>query len=61
MAELVRSLRLATGYTLAHTGKGSVKLANGMLNGTIRPDIFVSADAEVNRLLMGAVNGDRVR
>jgi predicted RNA-binding protein associated with RNAse of E/G family len=34
-----------------------VQLANQIRSGQIHPDVFMSADAEVNQVLMGRENG----
>jgi molybdate/tungstate transport system substrate-binding protein len=51
----------ASGYPFEHTGGPSVGLANRIRSGEITPDVYLSADAEVNQVLMGADKGDHVR
>src|SRR5262249_36503478 len=51
----------ATGYRCEHLRGPSGVLAEQMKRGEIEPDVFVSADAETNLILMGAENGDLVR
>lgn len=49
-----------TGYTYEGEGKGSTALANE-IKGKLRfPDVFISADAAVDKSLMGAANGNYV-
>jgi molybdate/tungstate transport system substrate-binding protein len=50
----------ATGYTFQGEGKGSVALANEIKGHLRTPDVFISADPNVNKLLMGAANGNYV-
>jgi molybdate/tungstate transport system substrate-binding protein len=50
----------ATGYTYQGEGKGSVALANEIKDHLRTPDVFISADPNVNKLLMGASNGNFV-
>jgi molybdate transport system substrate-binding protein len=51
----------ATGVPFAHTSGPSVGLANQIRAGQIQPDVFLSADAEVNNVLLGDANGNRAR
>jgi len=46
-----------TGFPLTNISGPSVKLANQIRSGQIQPDVFMSADAEVNQILMGGENG----
>jgi molybdate/tungstate transport system substrate-binding protein len=51
----------ATGYKYLGEAEGSVLGAN-MIKGKLRaPDVFISADPNVNHVLMGAENGNLVR
>lgn len=51
-----------TGYRLTNVPGPSVGLANQIRQGEIVPDVFMTADAEVNdEVLIGAANGDHVR
>jgi ABC-type molybdate transport system substrate-binding protein len=47
----------ATGFPLRNIGGPSVELANQIRSEQIQPDVFMSADAEVNQVLMGRENG----
>jgi molybdate/tungstate transport system substrate-binding protein len=50
----------AAGFRFLGEGKGSLALANE-IKGKIRtPDVFISADVSVNKVLQGAANGDYV-
>jgi molybdate/tungstate transport system substrate-binding protein len=51
----------ATGYQYTGEAKGSVMSANLIKERLRNPDVFVSADPDVNRLLMGTENGNLVR
>ena len=57
-AEIGPGFTAATRFPLRHIGGPSVELANRIRTGHIRPDVFLSADAEVNRLLMGEEHGE---
>lgn len=46
-----------TGVPVSSVGGPSVDLANQIRNGQIQADVFMSADAEVNHVLMGRENG----
>lgn len=59
--DLAPAFTRATGYSVVLTSGHAVALANTIRSGTGRPDVFMSADAEVNTLLMGPSNGERVR
>jgi molybdate/tungstate transport system substrate-binding protein len=50
----------ATGYPYEGEGKGSTALANEIKGHLRTPDIFISADANVDKGLMGASNGNYV-
>lgn len=51
-----------TGILVQNVGGASVDLANEIRSGRIRPDVFISADAEViDQLLLGPENGDAAR
>ena len=50
----------ATGYPFEGEGKGSTALANEIKGHLRTPDIFISADANVDKSLMGASNGNYV-
>ena len=47
----------ATGFPVTNISGPSVGLANQIRSGQIHPDVFMSADAEVNQVLMGRENG----
>jgi molybdate/tungstate transport system substrate-binding protein len=51
----------ATGYKYLGEAKGSLLSANLIKEKLRSPDVFISADPNVNRLLMGAENGNLVR
>lgn len=51
----------STGCKVARRAGPAVGLANLMLDGSLAPDVYMSADGETNRLLMGEEGGDRVR
>ena len=46
-----------TGFPLTNISGPSVQLANQIRSGQIQPDVFMSADAEVNQVLMERENG----
>jgi len=50
----------ATGYGYEGEGKGSTALANEIKGKLRTPDIFISADAAVDKSLMGTSNGNYV-
>jgi len=50
-----------TGYTWINIAGPAVGLANQIRSGAIAPDVYLSADAEVNQVLMGPQHGDKVR
>jgi molybdate/tungstate transport system substrate-binding protein len=51
-----------TGISVQNVGGASVDLANEIRSGRIRPDVFMSADAEViDQVLLGPANGDAAR
>src|SRR6516165_9921410 len=51
----------ATGYTLDVTRQSSVLLANRIASGELKPDVYISSDANVMELVMGPANNDRAR
>jgi molybdate/tungstate transport system substrate-binding protein len=51
----------ATGYQYTGEAKGSLMSANLIKERLRNPDVFISADPDVNRLLMGSENGRLVR
>jgi molybdate/tungstate transport system substrate-binding protein len=51
----------ATGYALDVTRQSSVLLANRIASGELTPDVYISSDANVMELVMGAANNDRAR
>jgi molybdate/tungstate transport system substrate-binding protein len=51
----------ATGYKYLGEAKGSLMSANLIKEKLRTPDVFISADPDVNHLLMGAENGNLVR
>jgi ABC-type molybdate transport system substrate-binding protein len=54
------ALENVTGYTFQGEGKGSIALANLIKAKVRQPDVFVSADVSVNKILQGPANGDYV-
>jgi molybdate/tungstate transport system substrate-binding protein len=50
----------ATGYHFEGQAGGSIALANAIKDRLRTPDVFISVDPKVNRLLMGAANGNYV-
>ena len=48
----------ATGFPVTNISGPSVDLANQIRSRQIQPDVFMSADAEVNHVLMGRENGE---
>src|SRR5215470_1274682 len=51
----------ATGYRLDITRQSSVLLANRIAAGDLKPDVYISSDANVMELVMGLDNNDRAR
>jgi molybdate/tungstate transport system substrate-binding protein len=49
----------ATGYNLDVTRAPSVALANRIAAGELKPDVYISSDANVMKLVMGPANNDR--
>ena len=49
----------ATGYNLDVTRAPSVALANRITAGELKPDVYISSDANVMELVMGPANNDR--
>ena len=43
----------ATGYTLDVTRQSSVLLANRIVSGELKPDVYISSDANIVELVMG--------
>jgi molybdate/tungstate transport system substrate-binding protein len=51
----------ATGFTLDVTRQSSVLLANRIVSGELKPDVYISSDANVMELVMGPANNGRAR
>jgi len=51
----------ATGYPVELTRAPSVQLANRIVKGELKPDVYLNSDASVMELLMGPANNDRSR
>jgi molybdate/tungstate transport system substrate-binding protein len=51
----------AIGCTLDITRQPSVALANRTVTGGLKPDVYISSDANVMELVMGPANNDRAR
>src|SRR5437667_498429 len=51
----------ATGYPVELTRAPSVQLANRIVKGELKPDLYLNSDASVMELLMGPANNDRSR
>ena len=51
----------ATGFTLDVTRQSSVALANRIVSGELKPDVYISSDTNVMELVMGPANNDRAR
>src|SRR5215204_4179781 len=51
----------ATGYTLNVTRAPSIALASRIVSGELKPDVYISSDANVMELIMGPANNDRSR
>jgi molybdate/tungstate transport system substrate-binding protein len=51
----------ATGYALDVTRQSSVALANRIVSGELKPDVYISSDANVMELVMGPANNNRAR
>jgi molybdate/tungstate transport system substrate-binding protein len=51
----------ATGYPVELTRAPSIALASRIVSGELRPDVYISSDANVMKLLFGAANNDRAR
>jgi ABC-type molybdate transport system substrate-binding protein len=49
----------STGYRLDVTRQSSVLLANRIVSGELKPDVYISSDANVMKLVMGPANSDR--
>ncbi|HMN27706.1 MAG TPA: extracellular solute-binding protein [Caldilineaceae bacterium] len=50
-----------TGYAVTRRPGPAVGLANLILTNALAPDVYMSADAETNRLLMGSAGENKVR
>lgn len=50
-----------TGYTLDITRAPSIALANRIVSGELKPDVYISSDANVMQLIMGPANNNRSR
>src|SRR5262245_64535950 len=50
--DILPAFQEQTGYTVVRTGGPAVGLANQLRAGEITPDLYLSADAQVNRLLL---------
>jgi molybdate/tungstate transport system substrate-binding protein len=48
-------------YSLDITRQSSVLLANRIASGELKPDVYISSDANVMQLVMGPANNDRAR
>lgn len=59
--DLVPGFTAHSGYTVTRQAGPAVGLANQIRRNELAPDVYMSADAEVNRLLMGAAQRDKVR
>jgi molybdate/tungstate transport system substrate-binding protein len=59
--EIGPAFTAATGYTFDITRQSSVLLANRIASGELKPDVYISSDANVMELVMGPVNNDRAR
>lgn len=59
--EFVTSFSGVSGYEITRRAGPAVGLANEILRNELAPDVYMSADAETNRLLMRAEGGDKVR
>jgi molybdate/tungstate transport system substrate-binding protein len=55
------AFKAETGYTLEVTRQSSVALANRIVSGELKPDVYLSSDANVMELVMGQANNDRAR
>jgi molybdate/tungstate transport system substrate-binding protein len=51
----------STGYQLDVTRQSSVLLAIRIVSGELKPDVYISSDANVMELVMGPTNNDRAR
>lgn len=51
----------STGCKVTRYAGPAVGLANQILEGSLAPDVYMSADGETNQLLMGEAGGDKVR
>lgn len=51
----------ASGYPIELTRAPSIALANRIVSGELKPDVYISSDANVMELLFGKANNDRAR
>jgi ABC-type molybdate transport system substrate-binding protein len=51
----------ATGYPLELTRAPSIALANRIVNGELRPDVYISSDANQMKLLFAPAENERAR
>ncbi|MFN8465276.1 MAG: extracellular solute-binding protein [Caldilineaceae bacterium] len=58
--DLVPGFTGSTGCKVVRQAGPAVGLANLILNGSLAPDVYMSADGETNRLLMGDEGGNKV-
>ncbi len=58
---LAPALAEASGLEVSSTPRGSITLANGIRDGSLTGDVFLSADVTANELLIGDDNHDRTR
>ncbi len=58
---LAPALRQTAGLEVTSTPRGSILLANGIRDGSLHGDVFLSADVTANNVLLGAANHDRIR
>jgi molybdate/tungstate transport system substrate-binding protein len=59
--DLAPAFEQASGWQVEPHGGPALALGYSILDGESRPDVFISADAEVNRVLMGPRGRDLVR
>jgi molybdate/tungstate transport system substrate-binding protein len=60
VSNLAADFTATTGFALEHVRGPSGELADRIRAGAIEPDVFLSADPELNNTLMGEANGNRV-
>jgi molybdate/tungstate transport system substrate-binding protein len=51
----------ATGYRIELTRAPSIALVNRIISGELRPDVYISSDANQMKLLFGSVENERAR